>query len=121
MFNRRSDKQKAVDAVGDRFQTASVLSFNHDGLEIAKVKARPTRYLPVWHVLFFIYFILLVRLVVMADMGPGAYQNRMNALAEGVWYERAAAKVMQMDPVSREIAMNLRGAMKSWEAYRTGE
>lgn len=91
----------------------SRLSFNHDGLEVARVR-RQRRYMPVWHVIFFIYLGLLIRLISMADLGPGAYENRMAELRDGSVIERVTASVMYMDPVSRSIALNLRRALRDF-------
>lgn len=91
-------------------RTASVLSFNHDGLEIARVKAEPGhRWLPLWHIMVFIYLILLIRLVAFADIGPGGYNNRMEQMRNGTLLEQGAAKVMAMDPISQRLARELRG------------
>lgn len=90
-----------------RYDTSAVLSFNHDGLEIARVRKK-NRWLPVWHVIFFVYLVLLIRLIAMADMGPAAYANRVAQLEKGVWIERMAARIMFMDPVSQQIAITLR-------------
>ena len=106
---------------GRRAGIAHRMSFNHDGLEIARVKRRRSRYLPIWHIIFFIYFVYLMRLMAMADMGVGAYQNRMDQLAQGNFIERAAATVMTADPISRDIAADLRNALKSWSEYASRE
>lgn len=93
--------------------SAAVLSFNHDGLEIARIKTEK-RWLPIWHIIFFIYLALLVRLVAMADIGPGGYAARIDDMQQGNLFERAAAYVMHMDPVSQQIAISLRRGMREW-------
>jgi hypothetical protein len=93
--------------------SAAVSSFKHDGLEIARVK-NERRWLPVWHIIFFVYLALLVRLVAMADIGPGAYAGRIDDMRNGNLFERAAAYVMHMDPVSQQIAISLRRGMREW-------
>ena len=70
------------------------------------------RWLPVWHFVFVIYLALLVRLIAMAEVGPAAYANKMALLENGTLIERIAAHVMYMDPVSREIAVNIRAGMR---------
>ena len=91
-------------------RTASVLSFNHDGLEIARVKRRAgVRWLPLWHIVFFIYLVLLIRLVAVADIGPAGYANRMEQMRNGTVLEQAAAVIMDMDPISQRFAAKLRG------------
>lgn len=116
-LRRQSIDKAAVAPAG----ASRVTSFNHDGVELAKVrKRRGNWYMPAWHVIFFIYVILIVRLIAMADMGPGAYQNRIDRLSEGSFIERAAARVMYMDPVSRDIATDLRQSLKAWAARAKG-
>ena len=92
-------------------QSAAVLSFNQDGLEIARVR-HERRFLPFFHITMFFYLAMIIRLVVMAEVGPVAYASRMDQLSNGNMLERAGAFVMQMDPVSRDIATQLRSAMR---------
>lgn len=97
--------------VSEQYQrSSSVLSFNHDGLEVARVKSR-SRYLPLWHLVFFLYIALLIRLVVAADIGTAGYEARLSQMRNGNVVERAAASVMRMDPVSRVIAAKLRAGL----------
>lgn len=91
-------------------RTSSHLSFNHDGFEVARVKTR-TKYLPLWHVVFFVYLALLIRLVVAADIGTSGYEARMTEMRNGTTLERIVARVMQMDPVSQEIATRVRAGL----------
>ncbi len=93
-------------------RSASVLSFNHDGLEIARVR-HERRWLPLWHVAVFLYLALLIRLVAMADIGPAAYASRIDQMNDGSFVERAAARVMQMDPWSQKIAVEIRHSLKN--------
>lgn len=109
MFKFWTATSAARRGVASQYQrTASVLSFNHDGLEIARVKTHRRRWLPVWHVIVFVYLMLLIRLVVLADLGPVGYAARMNAMSNGNILERSAAKVMQLDPYSQALAVKLR-------------
>lgn len=91
-------------------RTASVLSFNHDGLEIARAKrSSRSRWLPVWHFVFFIYLVLLIRIVAIADIGAAAYSSRIQDMRDGTIIERAAAQVMGLDPISGRAAVAVRG------------
>lgn len=87
--------------------TSAVLSFNHDGIEIARVR-NERRWLPLWHISVFLYLAMLIRLVTIADIGPASYANRMDKMNNGNLIERATATVMYMDPISRSIAVKLR-------------
>lgn len=109
MINKISGRAKRNAAVGYGFE--SRVSFNHDGMEIARVKPRK-KWLPVWHFIFFVYIGLLIRLISMADMGPAAFENRMAELENGTIIERVTARVMYMDPVSRAIAIDIRRGLK---------
>lgn len=91
-------------------RTSAVLSFNHDGLEVARVRNQG-RYLPIWHLIFFIYLAMVIRLVVAADIGTAGYEARMHQMKNGSSLERMAAVVMEMDPVSRELAMKVRAGL----------
>ncbi len=91
---------------------ATVFSFNHDGIAVARIRKK-NRWLPVWHFIFVVYLALIIRLVTIAEAGPASYANRMAELENGTFMERAAARVMYMDPVSRQIAVNIRRGMKN--------
>jgi len=103
---------KAARRVGREYRrSATVMSFNHDGLELARVK-NERRWLPIWHIAVFIYLAMLIRLIAMADVGPAAYGSRLDKMSEGTMIERVAARVMAMDPVSQSIANSVRSAMR---------
>lgn len=95
-------------------QSSSMLSFNHDGLEIARTR-NERRWLPVWHIAVFIYLALLIRIIAIAETGPAAYANRMEQMSEGTVIERSIAVVMQMDPISQQIAMKVRRSLKNFD------
>jgi hypothetical protein len=68
--------------------------------------------MPVWHVIFFVYLILLIRLVAMAQIGPGGYAIRMDEMQSGTSLERVAARIMAMDPISQKLAIQVRGGLR---------
>ena len=92
-------------------RTATVVSFNHDGLEIARVKTG-RRWLPYGHLAIFLYLALLIRLVTVADIGPASYAARMERLEDGGFLERLSARVMYMDPWSRSLATDIRASLR---------
>ncbi len=108
---RRSAQGQSPRFFGGQRRSTSVLSFNHDGLEIARTK-RERRWLPIWHVIFFIYLILLIRLVTMAQIGPGGYAMRMDEMQNGNAVEQVAARIMAMDPISQRLAVKIRGGLQ---------
>ncbi len=91
-----------------RHRTA--FSFTPDGLQIARRRDR-RRWLPLWHLIFFIYLVLLIRLMAMADLGPAGYAHRLEEMRGGTLLERGAAQVLRMDPVSRTLALQVRGGL----------
>ncbi len=93
-------------------RSSVVVSFDDNGMAVSRVKSN-RRWLPVWHIIFFIYIAMLVRLVVMADMGAGSYNQRITELQNGNVIERVAATVMAMDPVSQALAGRIRTGMDS--------
>lgn len=94
--------------VASQYRRSSVvLSFNHDGLQLARVKNN-RRWLPLFHIVAFIYLAMVIRLVVIAEIGPSGYSQRMAELRDGNMLERVAASVMAMDPVSQAIAGHIR-------------
>ncbi len=113
MFRLRPRTQASnLDFARGRPQFVTVASFNHDGLEIARVRSH-RRWMPVWHFIFVVYMVLLIRLVVMIDIGPAAYANRIDQLESGTQIERLAARVMYLDPVSVEIANQARRSLRN--------
>ena len=94
-----------------RARSAAVLSFNHDGLEIARVKTTRRRWLPLWHIVVVVYLVLLVRMVAVADIGPAGYANRIEEMRNGNALERISARIMALDPVSRKFAGHLRSGI----------
>lgn len=96
-------------------RTNMVMRFNAEGMELVRVRRRQ-RWMPAWHLVFFIYMAFLIRIVVMADMGPTAYDQRVTQLKNGNVLEKVAGLVMHMDPVSRVLAMKLRHGLTSVQA-----
>ncbi len=108
LWPARNAKRNA--ARSEYSRTAAVISFNHDGLEICRVKrSSRSRWLPVWHFVFFVYLILLIRTVAVADIGAAGYANRMEQMRNGNLLERAAAGIMDIDPITRIAAAEFRG------------
>lgn len=97
---------------GSEFQrSTAVVSFNHDGLEIARKKTE-RGWLPFGHLAIFLYLVLLLRLVTIADIGAASYESRMEKLEDGSFLERVTARVMFMDPWSRSLASDIRSNLR---------
>ncbi|WP_172298393.1 hypothetical protein [Pseudoruegeria sp. HB172150] len=87
-----------------------VVSFNHDGMEVARVRSN-RRWMPTWHLIFFVYLAVIIRIAVVAQIGPGGYNARLSQMQEGNILEQATAFVMQLDPVTKAIAGEVRDGM----------
>lgn len=82
-------------------------SFNHDNTILAR-RRRSRRGVPLVHFTAFVYLVLVLRIFAMAEMGPGNYSARMIQMQDGPLIDRIAAFVMAPDPISRDVALNLR-------------
>jgi hypothetical protein len=78
---------------------------------IALTPPSTRRWLPLRHLVFFLYIALLIRILALAELGPGAYAQRLEEMRRGSLPERAAALVMRMDPASRQLALQLRAGL----------
>ena len=87
---------------------ASMSSFNHDGLELARVKREKRREFPFRHVFLFLLAVASFKVFLFLDMGAGAYGAKAEALAEGTRLEQIAGWAMKMDPLSLYIVDGLR-------------
>lgn len=84
-------------------------------------RRKRVRGLPVWHLIFFIYFIFVMRLLAMTEMGVATYNQRMEEMRAGNAVERAVSYFMVMDPVSEKISFELRKSIRAWVKYRSAE
>ncbi|WP_216665230.1 hypothetical protein [Pseudoruegeria sp. HB172150] len=77
----------------------SVESFRHDGIEIAR-RRQHRRSLPVRQIALFLLAVFAFKIFLFLQLGPVAYGGKMAELSQGGTFERIAAKVMVLDPVS---------------------
>jgi len=97
--------------------SACVMRYTAQGVEFHRArKSRP--WLPVRQILVFIYLVFLIRVVVVAEIGPTTYDARVADMSERTFLERAAARVMFLDPVSRSMAARVRGIMDDFARMR---
>lgn len=82
-------------------------SFNHDGVQIARVR-RKSRELPLRHLLLFVVAVMSFKIFLYLDMGAAAYGQKITDLAGGTMIERLASRAMVMDPVSDWVLQGLR-------------
>lgn len=84
-----------------------LVSFNHDGVEIARRRPRRREW-PVRQVVLFLVAVLSFKIFLFFDMGGGAYGAKVEELGRGNGFERIAARAMALDPVSRWLVDGLR-------------
>ncbi len=85
-----------------RLSRGYVMSVNHDGLIIAEPKARSS-VIPWRGILFVLVGTLIVKGVMLAQIGPEAYDARVATLASGNQVEKIGAYVLSADPVTQWI------------------
>jgi hypothetical protein len=81
-----------------------VTSVNDDGLVIAKPKRKIFRRGTVRALILIAFVMLGFKAFLFARIGEAAYAERVNALAEGSVFEKAAAWAMTADPVTVALA-----------------
>ena len=79
--------------------SGAINSFNHDGVQIARVRRKP-RELPLRQLLLFVVAVVSFKIFLFLDMGAAAYGQKVSELAGGTLLERVASRAMVMDPVS---------------------
>lgn len=86
-----------------RLSRGYVMSVNHDGLVIAQPKARQSM-IPWRGILFVLVGALIVKGVMLAQVGTESYNDRVASLSAGNQIEKVGAYVMHADPVTQWIA-----------------
>ncbi|MEO1195649.1 MAG: hypothetical protein AAFX45_05700 [Pseudomonadota bacterium] len=86
-----------------RLSRGYVMSVNHDGLIIAQPKARQS-WIPWRGILFALVGTILVKAVMLAQVGTAEYQARVTNLAAGNQFEQIGAYVLTADPATQWIA-----------------
>ena len=95
IFRRRSEPI--------RYHGPLLESFNHDGVQIARQRARRRRTLPLRQVGFLLLAFLAFKVFLYLDLGPVAYAGKIEDLGQGSRWEQVAARAMALDPVSEWI------------------
>lgn len=86
-----------------RLSKGYVMSVNHDGLIIAEPKARSS-VIPWRGILFVLVGTLIVKGVMLAQIGPEGYEARIATLQAGNQVEQIGAYVLAADPITQWIA-----------------
>lgn len=80
-----------------------VARINPDGL-ISVEPRRKRSYLVARLVLLVTLGVIFFKAATLAIIGLSTYEERIASLAEGTWFEKACAWIMQVDPLTRNIA-----------------
>lgn len=94
---------KKIDRRHRKLAEGYVASMSHDGLLIAVPRRRRLR-VPFAGIALLAVGIIAFKGVVLAQVGDAGYQTRLDGLAQGTQVERAAAWVMQADPITQWVA-----------------
>ncbi|MEO1238074.1 MAG: hypothetical protein AAFW64_00135 [Pseudomonadota bacterium] len=89
-----------------RLSRGYIMSVNHDGLIIAQPKARQS-WVPWRGILFALVGAILVKAVMLAQVGTQEYEARVTALAAGNQLEKIGAYVLTADPATQWIAAQI--------------
>lgn len=89
-----------------RLSRGYVMSVNHDGLIIAQPKARQS-WIPWRGILFVLVGTILVKAVMLAQVGTESYDARVTTLSAGNQLEKVGAYVLTADPATRWIAAQI--------------
>lgn len=96
-------RMNRINRRNQRLSRGYVMSVNHDGLIIAEPKPR-TSVVPWRGLLFVLVGTLIVKGVMLAQVGTESYEARVATLASGNPVEKVGAYVLTADPVTRWIA-----------------
>lgn len=75
-----------------------------DGLIIEHPGHRRRRQVPVRGFVLIALAFIGFKVLVLASLGQGAYQARVNTLAQGTVFEQIGAQLMNVDPVTAAVA-----------------
>lgn len=90
--------------------TGALTSFNHDGLVLAERRRRRSEIDLPWKAFIQVALIVTaVKLLLYIDLGPIAYNARVETLSQGAWYEQIGAWLMFIDPFSQMVLDTITG------------
>ena len=106
-FNEFDDRLRRINEKNVRMKGGYVTTVNRDGLIVVRPQ-RKRSVLPWRGFLFLILGFIGFKTLLMAGLGFGNYQDRVDALNAGGIVERAGAYLMQPDPISHTLAIQVR-------------
>ncbi|MEC7963664.1 MAG: hypothetical protein VX083_01170 [Pseudomonadota bacterium] len=110
-FNEFDDRLRRIDKSRARLKNGYVTVVDRDGLIVVRPKRRRASF-PWRGLVFLICGFLGFKALLMASMGFGNYQDRVAKLHEGGLVEVAGGYLMQPDPVSEYLAIQMRPYLK---------
>ncbi|WP_323785647.1 hypothetical protein [Thalassovita sp.] len=109
---REFDKRLSrIDRKRSRMKRGYVTVVGRDGLIVTKPR-RARRRLPLRGILLLVLGFVGFKAILLAHLGFGIYQDRVESLQGGGLVEQAGAIVMAPDPVSEFMAIRLRPYLK---------
>lgn len=98
---------KRLNKKHDALARGYLMNVRSDGLIVTKPRRSRAR-ISVLPVLFFIAAFVAFKGLMIASVGTETYSERVQLLQDGTVFEQGGAWIMQIDPVSEEIAAQIR-------------
>lgn len=105
-FDEFDRRMRRINRRHSRLSRGYVTSVNADGLLVATPIRRRTS-VPLRGVVVIIAALMLFKGIVLAQLGPAAYEERLEGLAGGNQVEQVGAWIMKADPTTTWIASHL--------------
>ncbi|MEP0962562.1 MAG: hypothetical protein ABJQ70_15225 [Roseobacter sp.] len=102
-FSQFEERLEKLERNHRGFSNGYVASINPDGLIKVMPKEKP-KFVPLRVFLIVTTAVILMKSVALSAVDQLTYQDRIAALAQGSWFEKGCALVMQADPVSQFLS-----------------
>ncbi|MFY0680610.1 MAG: hypothetical protein JXR13_08575 [Thalassovita sp.] len=110
-FNEFDDRLRRIDTKRTKMKRGYVTVVDRDGLIVTKARRKRMAF-PWTGILMLVVGFVGFKALLMAHLGFGVYQDRVQLLADGSLVEVAGAMVMKPDPVSTFLAIQARPYLK---------
>lgn len=78
----------------------------NDGLIVARSLRKPTRF-PLKLIVATVISLFCFKAFVLSAIGPGSYEMRLNILRGGTIIEKAGARALEIDPITRLLSAQI--------------
>lgn len=103
-FQEFDDRLRRIERKRRKLANGYELHMQNDGLIVARPRRMRSAGITPRGFITFVVGFMLFKGVLIATLGVLGYEDRVVSLAQGSTVEKAGAWIMQVDPVSREIA-----------------